>query len=323
MASPFDDIRNLVRELPQENVEYRQKTIESLSYTGTNFQPMGHLRDAVVWLAGWQARQAKIEHPICAVFIGAHGLVADLKDVDVCEGARARVEMVSNGQSAVRGIAQSIGAAFKVYEMGVDAPAMHIGNGPSLSELACTQSIAFGMQAVSEGADLIVLGNAGFGSATAAAGIARALFGGQVDYWAGGTEGNARERIELLRKAAYLHREAVDDPLEILRCFGGHDIAGMVGTILAARHQRIPVLLDGFVSCAAAAVLYALNPTGLDHCLAAHLTSEPAHQALLERIEKPTYLNFGLATGDGSGACLVAGLLKSTCKGASNFYETF
>ena len=126
----------------------------------------------------------------------------------------------------------------------------------SLSERDCAAAIAFGMEVVAEGADIIALGNAGFGSASAAAAIALGLFGGTAEYWAGGEGEAAQARIKLVSEGAKLHKDLLGDPLEVLRCFGGRDIAGMVGAILAARHQAIPVILDGYVVCAAAAVLH-------------------------------------------------------------------
>jgi len=199
--------------------------------------------------------------------------------------------------------------------MGIEAPAADMRTAPSLSERDCAGAIAYGMEVVAENCDIIVLGNAGFGSATAAAGIARGLFGGAAGYWAGGDGETAARRIEAVEQAALTHKEILSDPLEVLRCFGGRDIAGMVGAILAARHQGIPVLLDGFTVCAAAAIVHALNPDALDHCLAAHKTTEPAHGALLERIDKKPLLNFGLGIGDGSGAALTIAVLRAAAAG--------
>ena len=156
------------------------------------------------------------------------------------------------------------------------------------------------------------------GSATAAAGIARGLYGGTSEYWASGLDGRAAARIAVVETAAKLHKDHLHNPLEILRRFGGRDIAGLCGAILAARHQKIPVLLDGFVSCAAAAVLHQINPRALDHCMAAHLTKEPGHRALLDRIGMSPLLDFGMGIGDGSGAAMTLGVIKAAAAGANS-----
>ncbi|MBL4870282.1 MAG: nicotinate-nucleotide--dimethylbenzimidazole phosphoribosyltransferase, partial [Robiginitomaculum sp.] len=215
--------------------------------------------------------------------VGTHKVAKFVSGSDPVAQAKNRVEMLSSGQAALRGIATSQGAAYKIYEMGIEEPAGDMQIEASLSEIECARAIAFGMEVVSEGADLIIIGNAGIGTATAAAGITRGLYGGAAQYWAGGQGEAAQRRIEAVGIATHFHKDILTDPLEVLRCFGGRDIAGMVGAILAARHQNVPVLLDGYAVCSAAAILYALNPLALDHCLAAHIPlSRPTVPSLTE-----------------------------------------
>jgi nicotinate-nucleotide--dimethylbenzimidazole phosphoribosyltransferase len=85
----------------------------------------------------------------------------------------------------------------------------------------------------------------------------------------------------------------------------------MAGVILAARMRRTPVLLDGFVVCSAAAVLHALDPTALDHCLAGHVSAERAHAQALKRLGKTPLLDVGMRLGEGSGAALAVGVVKA------------
>ena len=101
------------------------------------------------------------------------------------------------------------------------------------------------------------------------------------------------------------------DPLEVLRRLGGRELAAMAGAVLAARLQRIPVIIDGYVATAAAAVLKAMRPDALDHCLAGHLSAEPAHRRLLERLEMKPLLDLGMRLGEGSGAAMAAGIVKA------------
>ena len=85
----------------------------------------------------------------------------------------------------------------------------------------------------------------------------------------------------------------------------------MAGAILGARHQRVPVILDGFVVCSAAAVLHALDPRALDHCLAGHVSAERAHAEALSRMGKTPILDLGMRLGEGSGAALAVGVIKA------------
>ena len=120
-----------------------------------------------------------------------------------------------------------------------------------------------------------------------------------------------KRKADAVARAVALHKAHLDDPLEVLRRLGGRELAAMAGAILAARTQRVPVLLDGYVATAAAAVLHAMRPDALDHCLAAHCSAEPAHRALLKRLGKEPLLDLGMRLGEASGAALAAGLVKA------------
>jgi nicotinate-nucleotide--dimethylbenzimidazole phosphoribosyltransferase len=97
----------------------------------------------------------------------------------------------------------------------------------------------------------------------------------------------------------------------VLRRLGGREIAAMVGAILAARIERVPVVLDGYVVTAAAAILHAIDDRALDHCLAGHCSAEGAHARVLEKIGKKPLLDLGMRLGEGSGAALAASLVKA------------
>ena len=146
--------------------------------------------------------------------------------------------------------------------------------------------MAFGMEAIAGGTDLLCVGELGIGNTTIAAAIYTALFGGPAERWVGrGTgvdeEGLAR-KIAAVEAAVERHRHHLNDPLEVLARLGGRDVAAIAGAILAARLQRIPVILDGYVTTAAAAVLHAIRPAAIDHCIAGHVSAEGAHQEVLE-----------------------------------------
>ena len=125
-------------------------------------------------------------------------------------------------------------------------------------------------------------------------------------------KGLARKREAVEKAVARLNGER--DPLEILRRIGGREIAAMTGLIIAARLQRVPVIVDGFVTTAAAAVVYAMDPAGLDHCLFAHVSAEQAHAKVLEHMGKDALLDFGMRLGEGSGAALAAGIAKAAAE---------
>jgi nicotinate-nucleotide--dimethylbenzimidazole phosphoribosyltransferase len=117
---------------------------------------------------------------------------------------------------------------------------------------------------------------------------------------------------------------AARDPLEVLRRVGGREIAAMVGAIIAARTERVPVIIDGFVTTASAAVLHALRPDAIEHCLFAHRSAEAAHALVLERLGKVPLLDLGMRLGEGTGAALAAGIVRAavaTHTGMATFAE--
>jgi len=161
----------------------------------------------------------------------------------------------------------------------------------------------------------VCLGEMGIGNTTAAAAIAAALFGGGGARWAGrGTgvdeEGLARKRAAIDMGLAS-HAALLRDPLSSAAALGGRELAAILGAALAARHRRIPVLLDGFVCVAAVAPLAKLRPDALDHALAAHVSAEAAHRMLLGELRLAPLLDLGMRLGEGSGAAVAVSVLRA------------
>jgi len=313
-GQPFDDIRALIESMPQVEPIENSDVAKGAVSMGRGLRPIGRLEKPLACLSAWQgAALPRLARPLIAVFAGTHGVATHLGYDDIVEASKLRVASLTEGRAAVRGIAGELGSAFKVYEFGLDYPSADFTTEASLSERDCAAAIAFGMEVVAEGADVIVLGAAGLGAATAAAAINIALYGGAANYWAGGEGADAR--IKAVQTGISTHSGKTSDPLEVLRIFGGREIAGLIGAILAARHQRIPILLDGYVSCAAAAILHAIDASATDHCLAAHLSAEPAHDALLSRLDLTPVLDLQLNIGDGTGGALALSVLKAASAG--------
>lgn len=278
--------------------------------------PLGEGEMWLEWLAGWQKTpHPRLSRPLSAVFVGSHEVARYISAIDPVNAAKARIESLASGSVVVRGAAEAVGAAFKVYEMGSEYPAADFREADSLSQRECAAAMAYGMEVVAEGADIIALGCAGCGAATAATAIARALYGGAVEYWVGGQGDEAQRRADIVRNGNRFHRDYLSDPMEVLCRFGGRDIAGLVGAIVAARHQCIPVVLDGFIVTIAAAILHHIKPDAISHCMAGHISAEPAHGALLERLNLTPILTTKIGVGDGTGATLSLGLLRSVVQG--------
>jgi nicotinate-nucleotide--dimethylbenzimidazole phosphoribosyltransferase len=197
-----------------------------------------------------------------------------------------------------------------------------------MEEREAAGTFAFGMEAIADGPDLLIPGDMGIGNTTIAAAIYHALYGGRAADWVGRGAGlddaGWTRKAAAVERAVALHEAHRGDPLEILRRLGGREIAAIAGAILAARLQRIPVILDGYVVCAAAAILHACDAHALDHCIAGHVSAEGAHREVLRRLGKEPLLDLGMRLGEASGGALAAGLLKAALachSGMSTFGE--
>jgi nicotinate-nucleotide--dimethylbenzimidazole phosphoribosyltransferase len=225
--------------------------------------------------------------------------------------------MVANfsaGGAAINQICAAHELGLKVFELALDHPTADIAEADAFDEKACAATLAYGMEAIAGGVDLLCLGEMGIANTTVAAAIFHALFGGEARDWVG--RGTGVDDAGLERKAAAVSLAVAriggeSDPLEVLRRLGGREIAAMVGAILAARTERVPVVVDGFVTTAAAAILHAMRPDALDHCLFAHRSAEAAHGAALERLGKVPLLDLGMRLGEGTGAAVAAGIVKA------------
>ncbi len=220
-----------------------------------------------------------------------------------------------NGGAAINQLCKSFDLGLKVFELALEMPTRDITEEAALEEAECAATMAYGMEAVAGDVDLLCVGEMGIGNTTIAAALSHALFGGEPRDWvgpgAGLDEEGVKRKADAVSRAVALHRAHIGDPLEVLRRLGGRELAAMAGSILAARHNHVPVLLDGYVATAAAAVLHQVNPAALDHCMAAHCSAEPAHKALLQRIGKKPLFDLGMRLGEGSAAALAAGLVKA------------
>lgn len=312
---PFDDIRNLVKDIPGPDDD---AVAACRAREGQLTKPpgaLGRLENLTEWLCAWQGRHPpKAERVVVAVFAGNHGVVA--------QGVAAypqevTMQMVANFQSdgaAVNQICKSFDLGLKVFELALERPTRDITQDAALDEAECAATMAYGMEAT-EGCDILCVGEMGIGNTTIAAAICHGLFGGEAQDWVGpGTGVDAeglKRKADAVRRAVALHKAHLGDPLEVLRRLGGRELAAMAGAVLAARLQRIPVILDGYVATAAAAVLHALRPDALDHCVAGHLSAEPAHRRLLEKLGLKPILALDMRLGEGSGAALAAGIVKA------------
>jgi len=314
----FDDLRRLMPGLPAADPVAMAAARAHQAVLTKPPGSLGRLEELAVWLAGWQSRPVPaLQRVRILVFAGNHGVVAQGVSPYPPEVTAQMVANFAAGGAAINQLAAVAGAELQVVPVGDLLPTADFTEAPAMDELGFLRAVQTGFEAVAPDTDLLCLGEMGIGNTTAAATLAAALFGGDGRRWAGrGTgldEAGLERKIGVVDRALRHHGQALSDPLEAARRVGGRELAAMLGAVLRARLERIPVLLDGFVATAAASPLALLAADGLAHALVSHRSAEAGHGALVEALGQVPLLDLGLRLGEASGAALAVPLLRAAC----------
>ena len=277
---------------------------------------LGRLETRAIWYAGWRGMARPwLTPPQVLIFAGNHGITAQSVSAFPAEVTEQMVLNFQAGGAAVNQLSAAFGAQLDVYPLSLDRPTADFTKGPAMTETDCVAALQLGWDAVDAEADLLVTGEMGIGNTTSAAALALALLGGEAADWVGrGTGVDAAgvvNKCRVVEAGLAMNPVARGNGLQALRCLGGRELAAMAGAIARARQARIPVVLDGFICCAAAACLQQARGDVLDHTVAGHLSAEGGHGKLLERMEKAPLLSLGMRLGEGSGGAVAIAVVQA------------
>ncbi len=315
-ALPFDDFRELMQALPPGDAAAARRVRDLFARAEKPAGSLGRMEELAAWLAEWSGRAPpSVNRPLVAIFAANHGVAArGVSPRPMAATARA-VELCAAGGAAINQVCLANDLALKVFDLALDLPTSDLTAEAALDERACAATMAFGMEAVAGGTDLLCLGELGVANSTVAAAILCMLFGGSGADWVGRGSGAddamLRRKADAVDAAVALHGAHRGDPLEVLRRVGGREFAAIAGAIIAARAEKVPVLLDSYGAIAAAAVLYAMNPDILGHCMLAARPTDPGLAKAADKLGLEALLDLGLAHGEGVGAALAAGVVKA------------
>jgi len=307
---------------------------------------LGRLEELAVTVAGITGRlDASVARRAIVVAAGDHGVARH--GVSAYPSA-VTAQMVANfvaGGAAINVLAAAAGASVIVVDVGVagtiplargdrrrggrlvrarvtDGTA-DMTQGPAMRRADARQAIAVGVNLVDElrstpGLDLLGVGEMGIGNSTAASALVAAVTGEPVALVTGRGTGIDDEthtrKVAIIERALVANPPDTADPIGVLAAVGGLEIAALVGLILAAAAARIPVILDGFITGAAALVAAAIEPNLPPRLIASHRSTEPGHGIVLERLGLRPFLDLDLRLGEGSGAALASGLVVAACR---------
>jgi len=289
---------------------------------------LGRLEDLSVQIAGIRGSSSpSLRQKLIVTMAADHGVVAEGVSAYPQAVTRQMVDNFIAGGAAINVLARHISARVLVVDMGVvggvepqpglvcqmiDFGTGNMARGPAMSASQAEDALVAGIEVleaeIERGVDIVGAGDMGIGNTTASAAICAVATGRRVEEvtgrGAGLDDAQMAHKIAVIRKALEVNRPDPGDPLDVLAKVGGFEIGGLAGLMLAAAAHRIPVVLDGFNSGAAALIAAGLSPMAGEYFIAAHMSAEPGHAAMLEHMGLSPLLDLGMRLGEGTGAAL-------------------
>jgi len=271
-------------------------------------------------------------------FGGDHGVVVEGVSAFPPEVTPQMVMNMCSGGAAINVLAKHAGSDLLIVDMGVNDPLEaapptlrrckirpgtdNIAVGPAMSEDEATMALEAGItianEAAADGITLLGTGDMGIGNTTPSTALYCALLEcDPADITGRGTgvdDDGMQRKITTIGQALHVNSERLSTPLSTLAALGGFEIAGIAGLILGGAANRIPVIVDGFISTAAATVAVAMCPAAKDYLLFAHMSHEQGHQQILARLNVTPILDLGLRLGEGTGAALAMTIVDAAIK---------
>jgi nicotinate-nucleotide--dimethylbenzimidazole phosphoribosyltransferase len=327
----IEDTIEQIRPLDSEAMELARRRQDMLTKPRGS---LGKLEGLSVKIAGIQGTaRPEIRHKCIITMAADHGVVAEKVTLYPQEVTSQMVLNFIKGGAAINVMARQIGARVTVVDMGViggfpadsgvackmiDFGTANMAHGPAMSREQAVNAIESGMGIVKmemqKGLDIIGTGDMGIGNTTASSAIFAALSGTSVlqvtGRGSGIDDGQLAHKIRVIEQALAVNKPDPDDPLDVLAKVGGFEIGGLAGVILQAAASTIPVVIDGFISTAAALIAVKLAPQVRDYLIAAHISAESGHAALLQYLELEPLLNLNMRLGEGTGAALGISLVE-------------
>jgi len=299
---------------------------------------LGRLEDLSVQLAGIQGKALpELKHKAIITMVSDHGVVAEKVGNWPQEVTAQMVDNFLKGGAGVNVMAAQAGARNIIVDMGVAtemethprlisrkiAPGTgNIAKGPAMTVEQATGAVEAGIGIVNDevarGLDIVGTGDMGIGNTTASSAVCVVMTGKRADEVTGRGTGITDEQLahktDVVNRAITVNSPDPSQPLEVLAKVGGFEIGGLVGVMLGAAAQRIPVVIDGFISGTAALIAVTLSPRLKEYLIPSHVSAEAGHAVILEQLELKPLLSLGMRLGEGTGAALGIYLCETAVK---------
>jgi len=299
---------------------------------------LGRLEELSIQLAGATANpRPSVARKAVIVMAGDHGVALEGVSAFPPEVTPQMVINFLHGGAAINVLARQAGARVIIVDIGVAAPlepqpglisrrvasgTRNMAAGPAMTHAEAEQALQIGIEVVQaeidQGLDLVATGDMGIGNTTPSTAILAAFTGLPVAQITGRGTGlnddGLQHKIKIIEQALAVNQPNPDDALDVLCKVGGLEIAGLAGVILGAAARRVPVVIDGFISGAAALVAAGLAPDVKPYLIASHQSVEIGHRAMLERLGLRALVDMNLRLGEGTGAALAFHLIEASTR---------
>jgi nicotinate-nucleotide--dimethylbenzimidazole phosphoribosyltransferase len=324
--------------IPDLDLQSAEKARERQNTLTKPAGSLGRLEELSIQLAGIRgALKPAFPRKAVIVMAGDHGVTAEGISAYPSDVTRQMVFNFLRGGAAINVLARQAGARVIVVDIGVAGEfgqttglihrniargTQDMSKGPAMTRQQAEESISVGIEVaeaeIAKGLDLLAVGEMGIGNTTPSSAITALYTGKPVRLVTGrGTgldEAGFVHKVEVIEQSLDLHKPDPADPIEVLSKVGGFEIGGLAGSILGAAARRVPVILDGFISGAAALLAVGLEPRVKPFLIASHLSVEAGHRAILEHLGMRALLDLDLRLGEGTGAVLAFHLIDASVK---------
>jgi nicotinate-nucleotide--dimethylbenzimidazole phosphoribosyltransferase len=332
-------LSEVIKQIKPLNKEAMQAARERQDMLTKPAGSLGRLEELSIQLAGIQRKPLpSIKDKAVIVMAGDHGVVAEGVSAYPQEVTPQMVLNILSGGAAINVLARHAGARVVVVDMGVasDIPSadeklirrrvgsgtMNLAQGQAMRREQAEESIQSGIEValaeISKGADILGTGDMGIGNTTPSAAIVCVLMKVSAEKIAGRGTGvddeGLKRKISVIEKGLAVNKPNAEDGIDVLTKVGGFEIGGLAGVMLGAASKQVPVMVDGFISTAAAMIAVTLAPQCKEYLIAAHRSKENGHALMLEWLGIKPLLDFDLRLGEGTGAALGISMAEAACK---------
>ncbi len=331
-------IQNIVKQIQPIDQNIIQKTQKRLDNLTKPLGSLGRLEELAKQICGITGKDSPVlKNKVIFTLAGDHGVTDEKVSPYPKEVTAQMVYNFLNGGAGINVLAKHIGARVVVADLGVACDlkphpelvikkinygTKNMAKGPAMTRDEAIKAIEAGIEIFEEnyknGLDIVGTGDMGIGNTTPSSAITACLTKTLVEDITGRGTGlddqGLQNKIRVIKKALEINKPDPQDAIDVLAKVGGFEIGGLAGIILAAASHKVPVVIDGFISGAAALIAYHIEPKAKEYMIASHCSVERGHKIILDHIGLRPLFNLDLRLGEGTGAALGISLAEASIK---------